>query len=70
MRTILRILELAIGICAIILAILLVRYPITNLPQLNRYLAVITLFSGGILVVTNRMKVTEKINGLIKKIVQ
>jgi len=66
MRTVLRI--LAIGICAIILAILLVTLPITNLPELNRYLAAITLFCGGILVVTNRTHVTEKIKGFIKNI--
>jgi len=61
MRTILKILELAIGLYAIVLAILLVSYPISKLPQMNRYLAAICFFSGGILVVIRN-------KGFIKKI--
>ena len=49
-------LGLAIGILAIILAIMLVSSPITNLTELNRYLAAITLFCGGLVIVIDRMR--------------
>ena len=53
---ILWLLGLIIGILAIILAVMLVSSPITNLTELNRYLAAITLFCCGLVIVIDRMR--------------
>ena len=49
-------LGLAIGVLAIIMAVLLVSLPITNLSELCRYLTAITLFGSGLVIVVDRVR--------------
>ena len=57
-------LGLAIGVLAIVMAILLVSLPITNLSELCRYLTAITLFGSGLVIVVDRVEtVIEIIEG-------
>ena len=61
---ILWLLGLAIGVLAIVMAILLVSLPITNLSELCRYLTAITLFGSGLVIVVGRVEtVIEIIEG-------
>ena len=53
---ILWLLGLAIGVLAIVMAILLVSLPITNLSELCRYLTAITLFGSGLVIVVDRVR--------------
>ena len=49
-------LGLAIGVLAIIMAVLLISLPITNLSELCRYLTAIILFGSGMVIVIDKMK--------------
>ena len=49
-------LGLAIGVLAIIMAVLLISLPITNLSELCRYLTAIILFGSGLVIVIDKMK--------------
>jgi len=50
-------LGLAIGVLAIIMAVLLISLPITNLSELCRYLTAIILFGSGMVIVIDKMKI-------------
>ncbi len=56
-------LGLAIGVLAIVMAILLVSLPITNLSEPCRYLTAITLFGSGLVIVVDRVRTVVKIIG-------
>lgn len=49
-------LGLAIGVLAIIMAVLLISLPITNLSEPCRYLTAIILFGSGLVIVIDKMK--------------
>jgi len=49
-------LGLAIGVLAIVMAILLVSLPITNLSEQCRCLTAITLFGSGLVIVVDRVR--------------
>ena len=49
-------LGLAIGVLAIVMAVLLVSLPITNLSEPCRYLTAITLFGSGLVIVVDRVR--------------
>jgi len=56
-------LGLAIGVLAIVMAVLLVSLPITNLSEPCRYLTAITLFGSGLVIVVDRVRIVVKIIG-------
>jgi len=56
-------LGLVIGVLAILMAVLLVSLPITNLSELYRYLTAITLFGSGVVIVVDRVRTAVKIIG-------
>ena len=56
-------LGLAIGVLGIVMAMLLVSLPITNLSEPCRYLTAITLFGGGLVIVVDRVRTVVKIIG-------
>jgi len=56
-------LGLVIGVLAILMAVLLVSLPITNLSELYRYLTAITLFGSGVVIVVDRSRTAVKIIG-------
>jgi len=49
-------LGLAIGVLAIVMGVLLVSLPITNLSEPCRYLTAITLFGSGLVIVVDRVR--------------
>ena len=57
------VLGLAIGVLAIVMGVLLVSLPITNLSELCRYLTAITLFGSGLVIVVDRVRIVVKIIG-------
>ena len=63
LEVVLWLLGLAIGVLAIIMAVLLVSLPITNLSELYRYLTAITLFCSGLVIVVDRVRTVVKIIG-------
>ena len=56
-------LGLAIGVLAIVMGVLLVSLPITNLSEPCRYLTAITLFGSGLVIVVDRVRIVVKIIG-------
>jgi len=56
-------LGLAIGVLAIVMAVLLVSLPITNLSEPCRYLTAITLFGSGLVIVVDKARTVVKIIG-------
>ena len=56
LRAILWFLGLAIGVFAIVMAVLLVSLPITNLSEPCRYLTAITLFCSGLVIVVDKAR--------------
>ena len=60
---ILWLLGLAIGVLAIVMTVLLVSLPITNLSEPCRYLTAITLFGAGLVIVVDGVETVIEIIG-------